>query len=99
MIDNSDLWKGYPFYGHDGGSLEVDPEPISTLGSPATILPPCAVMLPIVATGTPLISTVGSPCTMVSGGPAHTQTSPIRAAGFPLISTLGAPGPATGPPT
>src|SRR5690554_4210722 len=38
------------------------PEPIITLGSPETMLPPCAVILPIVATGTPLINTVGSPC-------------------------------------
>src|SRR5690554_7876829 len=63
------------------------------------MLPPWAVILPMVATGVPLIKTVGSPWTMESGGPVHTHISPIKAAGFPLISTLGAPGPLTGPPT
>ena len=64
-----------------------------------TIVPPCAVSLPIKAAGRPSISTVAEPLTIVSGGPTHTHISVTRAAGKPPIKTVGAPGPTTGPPT
>src|SRR5690606_20074999 len=72
---------------------------ISTVNAPSTIAPPWAVESPIRAAGWPLISTVGAPLTIVSGGPTHTAMSPRRAAGRLQISTVGAQGGPIGPPT
>ena len=63
------------------------------------ILPPCAVVSPILAAGFLHIITVEDPITIESGGPTHTQLSPITAAGILPMSTVGAPGPTMGPPT
>jgi len=41
------------------------------------------------AVGLPPISTVGSPVTMVSSGPAQVARPPTRAAGIPPINTVG----------
>src|SRR5690348_12858831 len=73
--------------------------PIKTVGQPITILPPCAVVSPILAAGLPQIKTVAEPFIMESGGPTHTAVSPNTAAGSLPINTVGAPGPTTGPPT
>lgn len=73
--------------------------PISTVGHPTTIVPPCAVESPILAAGLPPINTVAEPIMMLSGGPVHTHISPTQAAGIPPINTVGAPGGNTGPPT
>jgi len=72
--------------------------PIITVGAPTTILPPCAVVSPILAAGLPPIITVADPLTMTSGGPTQTQLSPMTAAGIFAINTVGTPGPMTGPP-
>jgi len=53
--------------------------PIITVGAPTTMLPPCAVVSPILAAGLPPIITVAEPLAMVSGGPTHTQLSPTTA--------------------
>jgi hypothetical protein len=73
--------------------------PIITVGNPATMVPPWAVVSPILAAGLPPISTVAEPFTITSGGPVHTSISPTAAAGIPPTSTVGVPGPVTGPPT
>lgn len=79
-------------------SGEVYP-PIITVGHPATIVPPCAVLSPMRAAGLPPIITVDEPFTIVSGGPTQTHMSPTTAAGIFPISTFGTLGPTTGPPT
>lgn len=73
--------------------------PISTVGHPMTIEPPCAVLSPIRAAGLPPIITVDEPFIIVSGGPTQTHMSPMTAAGNFPINTLGTPEPITGPPT
>jgi hypothetical protein len=73
--------------------------PIMTVGHPATMLPPWAVVSPILAAGRPPIITVAEAFTIASGGPAQMQLSPITAAGNLPMSTVGTPGPTTGPPT
>ena len=70
-----------------------------TVGQPKMITPPCAVLSPILAAGTPPIVTVEDPATIVSGGPAQVSISPTFAAGIPAIITVGAPGGNIGPPT
>lgn len=71
---------------------------MSTLGHPATIMPPCAVLSPRREAGLPPMSTVASPCASVSGGElTHTARSPMRAAGAPPMSTVTSPL-STGPP-
>ena len=70
-----------------------------TVGYPAVIEPPCAVLSPILAAGEPPIITVADPAAMVSGGPVQVNISPARAAGKPPISTVEQPGGSTGPPT
>lgn len=72
--------------------------PICTVGHPATITPPCAVVSPMRAAGLPPIITVADPLMMLSGGPVHMHISPMTAAGSLPINTVGAPGPMTGPP-
>ncbi len=73
--------------------------PISTVGQPMVIIPPCAVLSPIRAAGLPPISTVKDPRMITSGGPTQVQISPKAAAGIPPISTVTAPGGKIGPPT
>ncbi len=73
--------------------------PIITIGNPTTMLPPCAVVSPILAAGFPPIITVADPLTIESGGPTHTRLSPSTAAGKFPMSTVGMPGPMIGPPT
>jgi hypothetical protein len=73
--------------------------PISTVGHPNTMVPPWAVLSPILAAGMPPIMTVAEPIMIVSGGPVHTAMSPTRAAGKPPIMTIGQPGGNIGPPT
>lgn len=73
--------------------------PISTVLSPWTIIPPCAVQSPIRAAILPPISTLGSPVLIRSGGDPHTALSPTRAAGRFPISTVGHPAGRIGPPT
>src|SRR5438132_533350 len=73
--------------------------PISTVKSPSTIVPPCAVESPILAAGLLPISTVEEPLTIVSGGPVHVAISPTTMAGTPPINTVESPGPVQGPPT
>ena len=63
------------------------------------MLPPWAVVSPILAAGLFPIITVAEPFAMVSGGPVQVQLSPTTAAGMPPISTVAAPGPMMGPPT
>ena len=73
--------------------------PIITVGHPATIVPPCAVLSPIRAAGLPPIITVDEPFTIVSGGPTQTHMSPTTAAGIFPIKTFCTLGPTIGPPT
>jgi hypothetical protein len=63
------------------------------------IVPPCAVLSPILAAGLPSIKTVPEPAAIVSGGPTQVHMSPTFAAGIPAIITVGVPGGITGPPT
>jgi hypothetical protein len=70
-----------------------------TVKQPNTMLPPCAVVSPILAAGLPPISTVADPFTIESGGPVQTSMSPTVAAGKPPMSTVTVPGGKTGPPT
>lgn len=70
-----------------------------TVGHPATITPPCAVLSPIRAAGLPAIITVDEPMRIESGGPVQVHKSPTTAAGIPPIITVGAPGGSIGPPT
>ena len=72
--------------------------PIITVGHPTLIVPPCAVLSPILAAGMPAIRTVVEPMAIVSGGPTQVHTSPTLAAGIPPIRTVGAPI-TIGPPT
>src|SRR6185312_3927679 len=69
-----------------------------TVGHPSTILPPCAVVSPILAEGSPPMVTVAEPLVITSGGPTHTAISPTRAAGSLPIKTVGKPT-LIGPPT
>src|SRR5688572_12477623 len=55
--------------------------PIITVGHPAAIVPPCAVLSPCRAAGCPPINTVADPLLMVSGGPVQVSISPTFAAG------------------
>src|SRR3954463_1915846 len=73
--------------------------PIITVGKPNTIVPPCAVLSPILAAGLPPIKTVTDPFIIESGGPTHVHILPKVAAGKPPIKTLGTPGGKIGPPT
>src|SRR4051812_25250593 len=73
--------------------------PISTVGNPIAMVPPCAVKSPIRAAGIPQISTVNDPNAITSGGPTQTHIEPTHAAGMLPISTVGPPGDAIGPPT
>lgn len=73
--------------------------PISTVGKPTTMLPPCAVMSPIRAAGRLLIKTVIDALTMISGGPTQVAISVTRAAGIPPTRTVTAQGGSIGPPT
>ena len=52
-----------------------------TVGQPMMMLPPCAVVSPILAAGLPPIITVVEPLMIVSGGPTQVAMSPITAAG------------------
>jgi hypothetical protein len=70
-----------------------------TVGAPATIVPPCAVVSPIRAAGLFAINTLVEPIAIVSGGPVQVAVSPTKAAGKLQINTVGAPGPTIGPPT
>src|SRR6516225_3314450 len=70
-----------------------------TVEAPRITLPPCAVRLPKVAAGWPLIKTLVLPMAIVSGGPTQTHMSPTRAAGWPPMSTVRPPGGKIGPPT
>jgi hypothetical protein len=70
-----------------------------TVGAPATMLPPCAVLSPILAAGLSVIITVPDPLTIDAGGPTQVQLSPTNAAGMPATITVAAPGPMIGPPT
>ena len=70
-----------------------------TVGQPATITPPCAVLSPKRAAGIPPIITVAEPIIIESGGPLHVSISPTLAAGWPPIITVGHPGGSIGPPT
>jgi hypothetical protein len=72
---------------------------MSTVGQPTIIEPPCAVLSPILAAGTPPIKTVVDPMIIESGGPTQVHRSPTRAAGKPPIKTVTLPGGNTGPPT
>lgn len=45
--------------------------PMRTVGQPATIDPPCAVLSPRRAAGLPWMNTVAEPMMMASGGPTH----------------------------
>lgn len=74
-------------------------QPMSTVGQPIMMAPPCAVVSPCLAAGFPPISTVVDPIATTSGGPTHTHISPTTDAGIFPISTVGQPGPVTGPPT
>jgi hypothetical protein len=73
--------------------------PITTVGQPSTMTPPCIVGSPIRAAIRFPIKTVGEPIAIVSGGPTHVHISVARAAGWPLINTVGQPGGRMGPPT
>src|SRR5688572_23013450 len=73
--------------------------PISTVGKPITIEPPCAVMSPSRAAGRPQTSTVTDAFTITSGGPTHTHISVARACGIPPVSTVRAQGGRICPPT
>jgi len=98
-----------PGFENSGGKLQPRPRnelfpamtypPIITVGAPTMMAPPCAVVSPIRAAGTPPIITVAEPFKMESAGPTHTARSPTRAAGKPTIKTVGNPGPEIGPPT
>ena len=70
--------------------------PIITVGHPAAIVPPCAVLSPIRAAGLPPIITVDEPFIIVSGGPTQTHMSPTTAAGIFPIKTFGTLGPTIG---
>jgi hypothetical protein len=70
-----------------------------TVGHPITMLPPCAVLSPILAAGMLPIITVPDPATIVSGGPAQVHISPTLAAGIFAIITVGHPAGRIGPPT
>ena len=72
---------------------------MSTVGHPCTMTPPCAVRSPILAAGLPPTKTVGEPCTIVSGPPAHVARSPTRACGIPPEMTVGQQAGSIGPPT
>lgn len=85
----------FSLFGRDCGAYP----PIITVGHPAAIVPPCAVLSPMRAAGLPPIITVDEPFTIASGGPTHTHISPTTAAGSFPINTLGTLGPTTGPPT
>lgn len=69
-----------------------------TCGKPTAILPPWAVMSPILAAGIYPIITENEPTAIVSGGPTHVAISPTRAAGMNPIITVGHPT-VIGPPT
>src|SRR4051812_49915117 len=73
--------------------------PIITVGQPRMIVPPCAVLSPILAAGLPQMSTVAEPFTILSGGPTQTHIEPTVAAGMFPINTGGPPGELIGPPT
>ena len=73
-------------------------QPIITVGHPIIMLPPWAVLSPILAAGRPPIITVALPAAMLSGGPAQVHMPPTVAAGIPPTITVGAPGGITGPP-
>jgi hypothetical protein len=64
-----------------------------------TIIPPCAVISPILAANIPPINTVADPLIIESGGPVHKHISPTLAAGSPPMITVGKPAGKTGPPT
>src|SRR5262245_19295890 len=70
-----------------------------TVGHPATITPPCAVMSPMRAAGRKPIITVIDPFTITSGGPTQIAMSVTRAAGRKPINTCGQQGGMIGPPT
>jgi hypothetical protein len=70
-----------------------------TVGQPATITPPCAVLSPIRAAGFPQMRTVADPLMIESGGPTHTHMLPSVAEGIMPIMTVGPPGETMGPPT
>jgi len=70
-----------------------------TVAEPRVMVPPCAVVSPILAAGWPPIMTVVDPRIMLSGGPVHVAMSPTRAAGSPSMITVGQPGGNIGPPT
>jgi hypothetical protein len=85
--------------GNSDGIDGMGHHPIITVGHPAAILPPWAVVSPILAAGLPPIITEVEPMAMVSGGPVQVTMSPAHAAGMKPISTLGHPGGRMGPPT
>jgi hypothetical protein len=70
-----------------------------TVGHPAAITPPCAVLSPMRAAGRKPIMTVADPFAIVSGGPTHVAISLTRAAGKPPMITVVQPGGRIGPPT
>ena len=73
--------------------------PISTVKQPVTMTPPCTVMSPIRAAGSPPTRTVNAPCTIMSIGPTQIAMSVIRACGIMQVSTVGMHGGMIGPPT
>lgn len=72
---------------------------MSTVGQPRAIVPPWAVVSPILAAGWPPIRTAVDPKAITSGGPTQVAMSPCLAAGVPPIRTVGHPGGSIGPPT
>jgi hypothetical protein len=85
--------------GHGASLPAVTYPPIMTVGQPATIVPPWAVLSPRRAAGFLQIRTVAEPLMMESGGPTHTHMLPKVAEGIIPIRTVGPPGETIGPPT
>jgi len=79
--------------------LPAHVSPIRTVGHPAMITPPCAVLSPIREAGEPPMKTPDDPLTIVSGGPVQTHISPRRAAGSFPTRTVGSHAGRIGPPT
>jgi hypothetical protein len=75
-----------------------DQPPMKTVGAPVMITPPCIVLSPMRAAGSPHIITLPEPVAMLSTGPTQVAVSVTRAAGIPQARTVGAPV-MIGPPT
>lgn len=72
-----------------------------SVGTPITILPPCAVASPTRMMPLPLIRTKLDPLVILSGSgmPEHRHCPPSTASGMPLNRTKLCPAEVTGPPT